>query len=296
MNEENENVSVSSKAPQKTPQKAPKKANREPRKKKRSSLYLTLLVGAVVIGLAFTIIKFFGTERVKRNASISIEFTYEGAAQNLTPDGEQFSINDIFADSIIEIALASEDLLDKYSPETIKFALLSTNYRADINVTESLFPDAEKHLADFYAVFRAAADKGVALSGENKAIDDAFNLAMDDDFNTALALSYLFGLFKAARAKLAAGDKSVGADLNQIKNTYSLLGLFQEDAAEFLKNVEAKAANETEIPEEIVALAEERSAARKNKDWAKSDELRNAIAALGYEIKDSKDGYTLSKK
>ena len=191
-------------------------------------------------------------------------------------------------------SLLLSDLLDKYSPETIKFALLSTNYRSDINVTDALFPEAEKHLTDFYAVIKSAKDKGIAIAGENKVIDDEFNNAMDDDFNTALALSALFGYFKAAKAKIAAGDSSVGADLNQIINTYSLLGLFGTDADEFLNSVREKA--ESDIPQEVKALAEERLNFRKEKNWAKSDELRDKIAALGYEIKDAKDGYTLTKK
>lgn len=191
-------------------------------------------------------------------------------------------------------SLLLSDLLDKYSPETVKFALLSTNYRSDINVTDGLFPEAEKHLADFYAVIKSAKDKGIAIAGENKAIDDEFNNAMDDDFNTALALSALFGYFKAAKAKIVAGDSSVGADINQIINTYSLLGLFGTDADEFLNSVKKKA--ESEIPEEVRAIAEERLNCRKEKNWAKSDELRDRISALGYEIKDAKDGYTLTKK
>lgn len=191
-------------------------------------------------------------------------------------------------------SLLLSDLLDKYSPEIIKFALLSTNYRADINVTDALFPEAEKHMADFYAVIKSAKDAGIELRGENKEIDDAFNNAMDDDFNTALALSFLFGLFKRAKAKIAAGDKSVGADLNQIIKTYSLLGLFKSDADEFLNSVKQK--TESDIPQEIKAIAEERLAARKEKNWAKSDELRDKISALGYEIKDAKDGYTIIKK
>ena len=191
-------------------------------------------------------------------------------------------------------SLLLSDLLDKYSPETIKFALLSTNYRGDINVTDALFPEAEKHLTDFYSVIKAAKDKGIKLAGENKAIDDEFNNAMDDDFNTALALSALFGYFKAAKAKIAAGDNSVGADINQIIKTYSLLGLFGTDADEFLNSVAQKTASD--IPEEVKALAEERLNFRKEKNWAKSDELRDKISALGYEIKDAKDGYTLTKK
>ena len=115
---------------------------------------------------------------------------------------------------------------------------------------------------------------------------------MDDDFNTALAISDLFGCFKAARAKIAAGDKSALADLNQIKTTYGLLGLFREEPSAFLA---AYGAAEEAVPAEVKAVAEERFAARREKNWAKSDELREKLSAMGYAVKDAKDGYTLTK-
>ena len=191
-------------------------------------------------------------------------------------------------------SLFLKDLLDKYSPETIKFALLQTNYRGDINVTDNLFPDAEKHLYEFYKTIKAG-ESAFGTDGENKDIDDAFNRAMDDDFNTALAISNLFGIFKSIKAKLSSGDKSAAADVSQVRKTYSLIGLFTTDASEFINEYENKNAKE-EIPESVIALAEERLVARQNKDWAKSDELRDAIANLGYLIKDGKGEYTLTKK
>ena len=191
-------------------------------------------------------------------------------------------------------SLFLKDLLNEFSPEVIKFALLQTNYRADINVTDNLFKDSEKHLVDFYKVFVQAKNLGIELVGENQEIDKEFNRAMDDDFNTALVLSNLFGIFKKIKAKLNAGDKTAGADLNQVKNTYALLGIFQEDPASFIERAEEKV--KSDIPTEVIALAEERLNARKNKDYKKSDELRDAILAQGYVIKDSKDGYTLEKK
>ena len=191
-------------------------------------------------------------------------------------------------------SLFLKDLMDKYSPETVKFALLQTNYRGDINVTDNLFPDAEKHLVDFYRVFKLATEKGIAIDGEYKAIDDEFNSAMSDDFNTALAISNLFGYFKTIKSKIANGEQDAGAMLSQIKSTYALLGFFQEDVNDFIKKY-AKV-EKVEAPAEVVAVAEQRLIARQNKDWAKSDELRSVINDMGYDIKDAKDGYTLSKK
>ena len=190
-------------------------------------------------------------------------------------------------------SLFLKDLLDKYSAETVKFALLQTNYRGDINVTDDLFPTAEKQLCDFYALILKAQETFGEISGENAEIDQKFNGAMDDDFNTALAISNLFGLFKSVKAKINTGDNSALADIAQIKKTYDLLGLFREDAKTFLDKYGKK---EEEISAEVKAIAEERWGARLAKDWAKSDLLRDKLSELGYLVKDSKEGYTLSKK
>ncbi|MBE7081091.1 MAG: cysteine--tRNA ligase [Clostridiales bacterium] len=192
-------------------------------------------------------------------------------------------------------SLLLKDLLDKYSPETIKFALLQTNYRGDINVTDNLFPDAEAHLYEFYKVIKNAEDKFGEIGGENKDIDMSFDKAMDDDFNTALAISNLFGLFKAIKSKINAGDSSALADISQIKKTYSLIGLFTTDAKAFIDYYQGKNQSQ-DVPAEIQEIAERRAVARQNKDWAMSDKLRDELLSLGYIVKDSKDGYSLSKK
>ncbi len=191
-------------------------------------------------------------------------------------------------------SLFLKDLLDKYSPETIKLALLQTNYRGDINVTDKLFPDAERHLYEFYKIIDGVDTAFGIIDGENAEIDGEFDKAMDDDFNTALAISNLFGIFKKIKAKLNTGDKTACADVSQIRKTYSLIGLFTTPAKEFISYYDAK--NADSVPANVKAVAEERWTARTNKDWATSDKLRDELLALGYVVKDSKDGYTLSKK
>ena len=191
-------------------------------------------------------------------------------------------------------SLLLEDLLEKYTNEAIKFALLQNNYRGDINITDNLFPEAEKHLTEFYKIIDAVEKKfGFGKSG-NRAIDEKFDKDMDEDFNTALALSELYPLFRSVAAKLAAGDASAAEDVRQIRETYSLLGLFKKGAEEYL--AEAAAKNAEEIPAEAKELAEERWRAKRAGNYGLADELRARVAALGYTIKDSKEGYALSKK
>ena len=209
-------------------------------------------------------------------------------------------------------SLLLNDLLDKYSDEAVKFALLETNYRNDINVTDTLFPEAEKHLYEFYKVLAVIEKvmwkmKGIewqispeeldAAAAYAEKIDGEFNACMSDDFNTALALSNLFGYFKEIKKYLAEGNSgamfiALSAAL-QIRKTYGLLGLFKQKAEEYVAWYEEK--NASDIPAEVQAIAEERRAARANRDWAKSDELRAKLAELGYAVKDSKTGYELTK-
>ena len=189
-------------------------------------------------------------------------------------------------------SLLLEDLLKQYSNEAVKFALLSTGYRGDINITDSLFPEAEAHLRRFYELIARAEEAFPDEKGGEESIDKRFDEAMSDDFNTALALSDLFGYFKEVSRLLAEHDPKARRIVNQIRKTYSLLGLFKKDAKEYLAKYGEK---QEDVPEEVKAIAEERRAARANKDWAKSDELREKLKALGYAVKDSKDGYTLTK-
>lgn len=188
-------------------------------------------------------------------------------------------------------SLLMEDLLQKYSGDAVKFALLSANYRGDVNITDNLFPDAEAHLVRFYTLIRKAEEAFPNETGKERGIDEAFDAAMSDDFNTALALSDLFGYFKEVARLLTASDSRARRMTNQIKETYALLGLFKRDAKEYL----ASYAAQSDVPAEVKAVADERFAARQAKDWAKSDELRETLKRMGYAVKDGKEGYSLTK-
>lgn len=190
-------------------------------------------------------------------------------------------------------SLLMSDLLKKHPNEVIKFALLSTNYRNDINITDDLFPDAEKHLYEFYKVFDDAQKKGIKIEGEYKEIDEKFDEALSDDFNTALALSELFAYFKKIKSLVASKDPVAGNMLSQIKKTYSLLGLFTKDPSEFVVNYEKT--HKEDVPEEILALASKMQDARQNKDYATADSLRAEILAKGYLVMISKDGVSVKK-
>lgn len=192
-------------------------------------------------------------------------------------------------------SLLLEDLLNKFSAETIKYALLQTNYRGDINVTDNLFTDADKHIYGFYKILDEVDNSGLVCEGGNEEIDNEFNRAMDDDFNTAKALADLFAIFKNIKAKLKSGDAGAAADAAQVRKTYGLLGLFRAEPKKFMESYEAKNGGNANIPAEVSALVAERTLAKQNKDWAKADAIRAQITALGYSVKDTKDGAVIEK-
>ena len=191
-------------------------------------------------------------------------------------------------------SLLMSDLLKEYSNEAIKFALLQTNYRNDINVTPDLFPEAEKHLYEFYKTFVDAKKAGLSSAEGYPEIDENFDAAMSDDFNTALAISDLYATFKKIRRLIADKDETAAKMLNQVKDTYSLLGIFTKDPEEFVENYEKTHAEPAD--KDVLALAEKMQAARLEKNYAAADALRAEIIAKGYNVMISKDGVTVKKQ
>ena len=107
-----------------------------------------------------------------------------------------------------------------------------------------------------------------------------FRSAVEDDLNLPLALGVLWTMTKEKPSN----------------DIYKTALLFDEVLGLDLKAAKApEKANDEPVPDEVKALAEKRLAARKNKNWAESDRLREQIAALGYSVTDGKDGFTVKK-
>ena len=185
------------------------------------------------------------------------------------------------------------DLRKEYHPEVVKFAMLQNSYHNDTNFTDSLFKEAENHILSFHKTIKEVEDTFKSTKSVNTEVNTAFDASMNDDFNTAKALGNLFGYFKTINQKLKNNDDSALADIKAIKETYSLLGLFVNDSNEVIAQIESK--QKVDIPEEVQNLAKDRANAKAEKNYALADELRAKITALGYTVKDSKDGYTIEK-
>jgi cysteinyl-tRNA synthetase len=180
------------------------------------------------------------------------------------------------------------DLLSKgYTGREIRYVLLTVNYRLPLNFTFSGLDGARAALAriDEWVTRLTEYASGTApKEDEASAHTDKFFEALDDDLNISGAIGHLFDLIR---------------DTNKTMDTG---GLAKNEAAQVLadwERINSVLAIDREalaIPAEIVALADERQAARAQKDWARSDELRNKLLEAGWMVKDTKEGPKLSAR
>ena len=183
-----------------------------------------------------------------------------------------------------------EDIAGKVDPEVTRFYLLSTHYRSPIEFSLERLDEA----ATAYARLRGPLERadawhaaegpapGGALGAAVADADRLFHEAMDDDFNTAAALGHLFDLARVVNRAL---DEGGGAEAVQAARSLlalgGVLGLFW------------KAPGAESWPPEVLDLARQREAARKAKDWKRSDALRAQLLELGVAVEDTAQGQKL---
>lgn len=177
------------------------------------------------------------------------------------------------------------EILDKYPAEVVRFLLLSSQYRSAINYSEDSLKEAQVRLERFYNAL-----DGVEV-GEVADLDNEFSTrfheAMDDDFNTPEAIAALFEL--ARETNKASGDQQA-ALAGQLRYLGGVLGCLQSDPKAFFQ---AGAGDEAEWIEEMI---QKRADAKKAKDFAMADAVRDELAAKGITLKDGPEGTTWIKQ
>ena len=176
------------------------------------------------------------------------------------------------------------DLLDKgWKGREIRYVLVNAHYRQGLNFAFSALEDARRALERIdrcVDALAARANDEPAPAFAQEALD-AFTAAVNDDLNTPKAFAALFDLVRQTNAS-GTCSKAV---LDVFRKMDSVLGVIFFGKAE-----------KTEVPAEVQALLDARASARAAKNWAESDRLRDAIAAAGWVVKDSKDGQSVTKK
>ena len=204
------------------------------------------------------------------------------------------------------------DILDKFLAETLRYFLLTMHYRSPLDFSFDALEEAEKGIKRVYAAL-AQVDVELEKSKWKKSpfpeelvtefdeIEKSWKEAMEDDMNTAGALGHVFSAIRLAGR--IAEDKNLrksegGRDLfiriqDNMKVWGSVLGIFERVPAEFLTELRDNRAARAGIdPAKVQGLLDARKDARKNKDFEKSDAIRDELAAMNVEVKDTPQGAT----
>ena len=183
------------------------------------------------------------------------------------------------------------DIVGKYDPMVLRFFMLSAHYRSPLNFSADLMEAAKNGLerirtavSNLQFLIGSAADEEMtetekSLAEEAKSYVAKFDEAMDDDFNTADALSVIFELVKFINTNAAAGNTRAYLQilLDEILLLSDICGLIVEAKQELLDS-------------DIEALIAERQAARKAKNFARADEIRNELLKKGIILEDTREG------
>lgn len=189
-----------------------------------------------------------------------------------------------------ELFTGSHPLLDKgYSPMTVRFFMAQSHYRSTLDFSNEALQASEKgfgRLMEGYArlqKLKASATSSVDTAGLRTRCEEAMN----DDFNSPVVISHLF---EALRAINLVHDGKETISETDLKELQSVFKTFIEDVLGLKPESEMSGGNDA-FKKAIDLLLNMRLQAKQNKDWATSDKIRNELTALGFEIKDTKDGF-----
>ena len=185
------------------------------------------------------------------------------------------------------------DILKQYDPEIVRFFMLSAHYRNPINFSDILMEQSKSAVERVYTCIdnlnflldnsekRALNEREQEYSKKLDEFKQKFIDAMDDDLNTADAIAAIFEIVYASNTYLSNEEKNsqeiVDKALFTITELGSILGLFNKKPEKLLNA-------------EIEAMIEERNQARKDKNWAKADEIRDKLKAMNIVLKDTPMG------
>ena len=183
------------------------------------------------------------------------------------------------------------DIREQYSGDVIRFFLLSGHYRSPINFSDALMEQSKQGYERIATAIEtleflktngtddAMADEAAKIASLDQ-YKEKFIEVMDDDLNTADGIAAIFELVSEINldVKDGASKSFAGEALNRIKELTDVLGLFGGKD------------EEEGLGDDIQALIDERQAARKEKNWARADEIRDQLAAMGITLKDTPQG------
>ncbi len=175
-----------------------------------------------------------------------------------------------------------------YAGREVRYVLLAAHYRQSLNFTFKAVDAARASLSrldEFGDRLRGLESVGEELPAWAVKAKAGFEAALDDDLNIAEALSSLFDMVHDGNRAIDSGELDWSADavLDLLKSFDSVLGVLEKPASEG-------------AGDDVQAMLDERAQARADKNWAESDRIRDALLAMGWEVRDSADGQKVKKK
>jgi cysteinyl-tRNA synthetase len=197
--------------------------------------------------------------------------------------------------------LLIKDFIKEYHPEALRLFFLSTHYRSPIDYNDKSIEDNNNSLYRLYYTLERASkierSAEIAPKEFNEAteVEKKFYEAMDDDFNTALALSCMFELSKILNKLIDSNDKSAWPFIIYTKNIFTsiadILGFLKSDFDAFDSQEKVRHLRRVGLDaSSLERLMQERIEARKNKDYKRSDEIREMLSGQGILLQDSPKG------
>lgn len=187
-----------------------------------------------------------------------------------------------------------EKLEQAYSPMTIRFFILQAHYRSTVDFSNEALQASKKGL-DRLMEAVAQLDRVEAVPGGNLGKEYADELAakcyaaLDDDLNSPIVISHLFEACRVINQLVDRKQTITPEGLEALKQTFHT---FAFDILGLLPEAAGNAEREQAFAQAVDLLLDVRAKAKSNKDWATSDQIRDRLAALGFEIKDTKEGAT----
>jgi cysteinyl-tRNA synthetase len=178
------------------------------------------------------------------------------------------------------------EVLAKFDPEVVRFFIIRAHYRSPINYTDQNLEDARAGLTRLYTALRDTPAEAVPIDWQDP-FAQRFKTAMDDDFNTADATAVLFDL--ATQVNRSHSPREAGL----LKSLGAVLGLIQRDPVAFLQG--GSPATDELSAAQIEEKIGERIAARKAKDFARADRIRQELLEAGVILEDAAGGTTWRK-
>ncbi|WP_411687957.1 cysteine--tRNA ligase [Acinetobacter indicus] len=184
------------------------------------------------------------------------------------------------------------DVMEKFHPEVIRYFIVSSHYRSPVNFSDVALKEAKNVLSRFYHSFKSyqAVYGDTLVDTMDDVLVERFNAAMRDDFNTAEAIAVLFEVNKELNRALKEENAEQAAIFyTTLRHLTNILGLVQHSVDEFLKSdIGQDALGLTE--EQIEDLIQQRKDAKKEKNFARADEIRQSLLDQGVVLEDTRQG------